>query len=356
MRKIPKAVEVKITTKDREVLERWSRSMKVEHRQRQRALMVLLADEGRSTRSIAREVGCMPRTVSTWRGRYAREGLAGLEDRPRKGKAPVYTEETNRRILALLDEPPPEGYARWSAPLLSESLGDVSDQYIWRFLRSQKIDLAGRKSWCTSKDPEFVSKAAEVVGLYMAPPENALVLAVDEKPSIQALERAQGYLKLPGGKTLTGHSHNYKRHGTTTLFAALDIATGEVTGKHYNRRRRKEFLDFMNGIVKEHKGQEIHVILDNLNTHKPKNDQWLARHKNVHFHYTPTSASWLNQVEIWFSILTAQALKGASFTSVEQLCNHINVFIQKYNEKAKPFCWTKTSVSQKGMTKCITNL
>jgi transposase len=258
--------------------------------------------------------------------------------------------------LALLDDPPPDGYARWSAPLLSEVLGDVSDQYIWRFLRRSKIDLAGRKSWCESKDPDFAAKAADIVGLYISPPENALVLSVDEKPSIQALERAQGYLKLPNGRTLTGHSHNYRRHGTTTLFAALNVGTGEVKGKHYKRRRRREFLDFMNGIVAENEGREIHVILDNLNTHKPKNGRWLARHKNVHFHYTPTSASWLNQVEIWFSILAGQALKGASFTSVPQLREHIAAFIESYNDSAKPFCWTKTSVSQKGFTKCLTDL
>jgi transposase len=153
------------------------------------------------------------------------------------------------------------------------------------------------------------------VGLYLNPPEHALVLSVDEKPHIQALERAQGWLKLPNGKALTGFQHDYKRHGTTTLFAALEVATGLVKGDHYKRRRRMEFLDFMNGIVAEHPGREIHVILDNLNTHKPKRDRWLARHKNVHFHFTPTHASWMNQVEIWFSILQSQSLTGASFTS-----------------------------------------
>lgn len=356
MKMIQTATPVEIAASDRAVLESWSRSSRVEHRLRQRARIVLLCGAGLASRAVAREVGCTPGTASVWRVRYAREGLAGLEDRPRKGKAPVYTDETDKRILAMLDSDPPEGCARWSAPLLSEALGDVSDQYIWRFLRAQKIDLARRKSWCVSQDPEFAAKAADIVGLYMAPPENALVLAVDEKPSIQALERAQGYLKLPGGKTLTGHAHNYRRHGTTTLFAALNIATGEIKGKHYKRRRRTEFLDFMNEIVSENPGREIHVILDNLNTHKPKNDRWLARHKNVHFHYTPTSASWINQVEIWFSILAGQALKGASFTSVPQLREHITAFIKRYNENAKPFLWTKTAVSQKGFTKCLTDL
>jgi len=168
-----------------------------EQRQVFRARIVLLAAEERSTRSIARELGTMPRTVSGWRGRFAREGLAGLEDRPHPGPAPKYDSATGRRILALLDKPPPNGYARWTGPLLAEALGDVHEQQVWRFLRIQKIDLSGRKSWCESNDPEFAAKAADVVGLYIAPPENAIVICVDEKPSIQALERAQGYLSSP---------------------------------------------------------------------------------------------------------------------------------------------------------------
>jgi transposase len=246
-----------------------------------------------------------------------------------------------------LDQPPPAGFARWSGPLLSRALGDVHVQQVWRVLRAHKIDLAGRKSWCESRDPEFAAKAADVVGLYVAPPENAIVICVDEKPSIQALERAQGYLKLPGGRTLTGHSHDYKRNGTSTLFAAFEVATGKVTAAHTKRRRRVEFLDFMNTIVAQYPGQEIHVVLDNLNTHKPKNDRWLARHRNVHFHFTPTRASWLNQVEIWFSILEGQSLHGASFTSVAELRAHIDAYIEAYNDTAKPFVWTKTEVHQR---------
>lgn len=356
MKPVQTAISVEISDEDRVVLEGWSRSFKVAHRLRQRAQIVLLCEQGLASRAVARKVGCTAGTASRWRVRYARDGLGGLEDRPRKGKAPTYTVATDRRLLAKLDEAPPKGYARWTAPLLSDALGDVSDQYIWRFLRAQKIDLSGRKSWCLSKDPDFAVKAADIVGLYLAPPENAIILAVDEKPSIQALERAQGYLKLPDGKTLTGQSHTYKRHGTTTLFAALNVATGKVHAKHTKRRRRKEFLAFMNDILVAYPDQEIHVILDNLNTHKPKNDRWLSRHKNVHFHFTPTSASWLNQVEIWFSILAGQSLKGASFTAVKQLRNHISDFVESYNEKAKPFCWQKTTVSQKGLTKCLTDL
>ena len=246
---------------------------------------------------------------------------------------------------AALDQTPPEGYARWTGPLLAAALDDVDVQYVWRFLRAQKIDLAGRKSSCESNDPAFVAKAADVVGLYMAPPENAIVICVDEKPSIQALERAQGYLKLPNGRALTGHSHDYKRNGTSTLFAAFEVATGKVTAAHKTRRRRIEFLDFI--IVAAHADTAIHVILDNLNTHKPRNDRWLRRHPNVHFHFTPTRASWLNQVEIWFSILQGQSLHGASFTSVKQLREHIDAFIKAYNANAYSFVWTKTKVHRR---------
>jgi transposase len=235
----------------------------------------------------------------------------------------------------------------------SRALGDIHEQYIWRFLRAQKIDLSGRKAWCESSDPEFVAKAAEIVGLYMAPPDNAVVLAVNEKPSIQALERAQGYLKLPGGRSITGQSHDYTRHGTTTLFAALDVATGQVVGRHYKRRRRIEFLDFMNQVVAAYPEREIHVVLDNLSTHKPRRDLWLARHKNVHLHYTPTHTSWLNQIEIWFSILSGRSLAGASFHSIGHLVQHIDSFIASYNETARPFAWTKSAVHQKRLKPCF---
>ena len=303
MRGIPEATVIILMAEERAELEGLARSTKAEHRLRQRARIVLLAADGVASRAIGRAVGCTTGTASKWRVRYAEKRLAGLDETGERGAEPKYTTATNKRILALLDQTPPEGYARRTGPLLAAVLDDVDVQYVWRFLRAQKIDLAGRKSWCESNDPAFVAKAADVVGLYMAPPENAIVICVDEKPSIQALERAQGYLKLPNGRALTGHSHDYRRNGTSTLFAAFEVATGKVTAAHKTRRRRIEFLDFMNDIVAAHADTAIHVILDNLNTHKPRNDCWLRRHPNVHFHFTPTRASWLNQVEIWFSIL-----------------------------------------------------
>src|ERR1700726_3990215 len=282
---IPEAREVHLSRKDRKVLEACCRSPVTIQRDLKRARIVLLAAAGRSTRSIAKEVGVQPRIVSLWRHRYADQGLEGLQDNP-----------------------PPDGFARWTGPLLAGALGDVDVQYVWRFLRSHKIDLAARKSWCESNDPNFTAKAADVVGLYVAPPAKAIVLCVDEKPSIQALERAQGYLKLPNGRALTGQSHDYRRHGTTTLFAALEVATGKIIATHSKRRRRVEFLDFMNSVTAAFPDRQLHVILDNLNTHK-KNEHWLKAHPNVHFHFTPTSASWLNQVEVWFSILQGQSLR-----------------------------------------------
>ena len=343
---VPDAIEVRLKPKERAELEARLRASTTEQRQLLRIRIVLEAAEGTATREIARELDTTPTTVSLWRGRFAREGLDGLEDLPRSGAPPIYDEVTDKRIRAVLDEPPPAGFARWNGPLIAEALGDVDVQYVWRSLRKQKIDLGGRKSWCESTDPEFAAKAADVVGLYMAPPKNAIVLCIDEKPSIQALERAQGYLKLPNGRALTGHSHDYKRHGTTTLFAAFEVATGKVQAAHKKRRRRKEFLDFMGEVVAAYPKRRLKVILDNLNTHK-KNEDWLARHPLVAFHYTPTRASWSNQVEGWFSILQGQSLTGASFTSVEQLKEHIDAFIERYNENAEPFVWTKSKVHQR---------
>jgi transposase len=343
---VPKATEIRLDRKTRRQLEGWLRASTTEQRMVRRARIVLLAADGWASRAIARKVGVMTGVVSVWRTRFAASGIDGLKDKPRPGAKPIYTEATGKRILTVLDQPVPKGRARWTCELIADALGDVDVNYVRRFLRKQKIDLAGRKSWCESNDPEFAAKAADVVGLYMAPPRNAIVICVDEKPSIQALERAQGYLKLPNGRALTGHSHDYKRHGTSTLFAAFEVATGKVKAAHKKRRRRKEFLDFMDEVVAAYPRSRLEVILDNLNTHK-KNEQWLARHPKVKFHYTPTRASWLNQVEGWFSILQGQSLTGTSFTSVEQLRQHIDAFIETYNEDAEPFAWTKSKVHQR---------
>ena len=283
----------------------------------ERAQIILACNEGLATEEIARKLGTRPARVSKWRQRFAKHRMEGLEDAQRSGKPAQYDEATEKRVLEQLDQPPPSGYSQWNGPLLSKALGDVSKDQVWRVLRSHDIQLQRRRSWCISTDPEFGPKAADVVGLYLNPPENAIVICVDEKPSIQALERAQGYLRLPNGQAVNGFSHCYTRHGTTTLFAALEVATGLVKVGHYRRRRRREFLDFMNTIVGDNAGRQIHVILDNLNTHKPKCDRWLQRHPSVHFHFIPTYSSWLNLVECWFSLLSRHALRGLSVNSPE---------------------------------------
>jgi len=323
------------------------RAATTEQRLALRAKIILAAAEGQATQDIAVALGQRPATVSKWRLRFSQGGIAALQDEPRPGRPAQYGERDQLRVLALLDQDPPSGYAEWNGRLLAKALGDVSADYVWEVLRSYGTSLRQRHSWCVSTDPEFVAKAADITGLYLDPPENAVFICVDEKPSIQALERAQGYLRLPNGRAITGFAHEYKRHGTTTLFAALEVASGLVSAGHYKRRRRRELLDFMNEIVRGYPPDaQLHVILDNLNTHKPKHDRWLARHPNVHFHYTPTHASWLNQIEIWFSILSRQALKGRSFTSPRQLRQAISQYIEAYNQDAAPFEWKKAVVHQ----------
>ena len=351
-----KATPIVLTDAEERELKAIVRAPTSAQRAVRRSRVVLLAAAGRGTAAIAAELDTTPAWVSRWRQRYARERLAGLADQPRSGAPARYDANTEKRVLAKLDEPPPAGWAQWTGPTLAAALGDVSDDQVWRVLRRHGISLARRRSWCISTDPQFAAKAADIVGLYLDPPENAVVLAVDEKPSIQALERAQGWLKLPNGRALTGFSHEYERHGTTTLFAALEIATGQVQAGHYQRRRRVEFLDFMNQVVAAHPHQTLHVVLDNLNTHKPKHDRWLARHPQVQLHFTPTHASWLNLCECWFSILSRRALRGASFTSPRQVRDAIDRFVQAYNPTAAPFEWTKREVRPAGPKKYYSQL
>jgi len=339
------ATPVTLTDDERATLESWVRTHSTEQRFAFRARVVLAAASGEGSASIARREGVRLNTVSTWRKRFSSQGLPGLQDERRSGRPETYGVEAELRILGLLDEPPPVGYGSWNGKLLAEALGDIPADQVWRILRRNGIQLQRRRSWCISTDPEFAPKAAEIVGLYLDPPENAIVLCVDEKPHIQALERAQGYLRLPNGTAVRGQNHEYKRHGTSTLFAAFEVHTGKlVQGMHAQRRRREEFLEFMNSIVAVYPTEEVHVVLDNLNTHKPKHDRWLARHPNVHLHYTPTHASWLNQVEVWFSILSRQALKHSSFRSVAELLKRIDDFIVAYNRNAKPFAWRAREV------------
>ena len=336
-------------------LERLSRSRSGEVRIAERARIVMACLQGKRNDVVARETGLRPNTVGQWRRRFAVLGIAGLRDAPRSGKPAKYGVELRDRILAQLEFSPPEGMLSWDGGSLALALG-VSDDAVWRVLRKQGIQLQRHRSWCVSTDPEFAAKAADVIGLYLNPPQNALVLSVDEKPSIQALERTRGYVQTSSGKIVQGLKSTYKRHGTVNLFAALEVATGAIRGKTTQTKKRADFQAFMDEVIEDQPaGRQIHVILDNLNTHK-KNDDWLAAHPNVTFHFTPTSASWLNQVEIWFGIFQRKTLNNASFRSIEQLTKAIHDFTAAYNKNAAPFVWRKREVRGAQLRNTIVNL
>ena len=321
----------------------------------ERAQIILGCLAGKRVKEVARACHTRPNTVIKWRQRFAQQGLAGLRDAPRPGAKRVYGEDFRKRVLALWEQPPPPGQASWDGPAVAATV-QGSVHAVWRVLRQQGICLQRQRSWCVSTDKEFAAKAADIVGLYLDPPAKAIVLSVDEKPSIQALERKTGYGETDSGKIVRAYKSTYKRHGTLNLFAALRVATGEVKTAFTQRKRRKEFLQFMDEIVEEALSeQELHVILDNYCTHK-KCDAWRAQHPNVHFHFTPTSASWLNQVEIWFGILSRKALCGLSAKSTAELRQAIAAFIVAYGKHAKPFKWRKREVKGSQLRNTIVNL
>ena len=341
--------------KDRGTIEEWANSRTLEARLVERARIIKGCLAGASVTQIAKELGIRPNTVIEWRGRFDERGIEGLYDRARSGKPRRYDETFRDRVLKTLEQPPPKGQAKWDGAALAEQLG-VSDDAVWRVLRKEGICLARQRSWCVSTDPEFTSKASDIVGLYLNPPEKALVISIDEKPSIQALERATGYVCTSNGKIVQGLKSTYKRHGTLNLFAALNVATGAIHAQTTKLKRRVEFVAFMDQLLSElPAGKEIHVILDNYCIHK-RNEAWLAAHPNVTFHFTPTSASWLNQVEIWFGILSRKALKGASFRNIDQLRAAIEAFIEAYQPRAKPFVWRKREVKGSQLKNTIVNL
>jgi transposase len=350
-----KARVLSCSPEDRKGLEEWSRSRTLELRLVERAKIILKSLDGLSIAQVAADIKIRPNTVIEWRGRFEKKGIAGLHDLPRSGKPVRYGAEFRKQVLATLEQPPPPGLAKWDGPAVAKAM-DCSVHAVWRVLRRQGVCLSRQRSWCVSTDPEFIPKAADIVGLYLNPPENALVISVDEKPSIQALERSTGYVQTDNGKIVRGFKSTYKRHGTLNLFAALEVATGSVHTQTTRQKRRVEFLEFMDGLIAElPTDKEIHVILDNYCIHK-RNEPWLAAHQNVFFHFTPTSASWLNQVEIWFGILSRKALRGASFKDVKHLRQGIEAFIAAYKITAKPFMWRKRDVRGSQLKNTIINL
>jgi transposase len=350
-----KAQPITCNEEQRKGLEQLARSRTKPRQQVERALMVLGCLEGSQVKEVAVRCHTRPNTVIKWRQRFAKQGMDGLRDAPRAGAKRVYDQAFRNRVLATLEKPAPAGQAAWDGPALAALLNSSKDA-VWRVLRKEGICLQRQRSWCVSTDKQFAAKAADIVGLYLNPPEKALVISVDEKPSIQALERKRGYVQTDSGKIVQAFKSTYKRHGTLNLFAALHVATGQVKAKRTKTKKRDDFLSFMEEVAAECPEQsELHVILDNYCTHK-RCDAWLEKHPRVHFHYTPTSASWLNQVEIWFGILTRKALRAASFNSVEELSAAIESFVAAYNPTAKPFKWRKREVRGSQLRNTIVNL
>jgi transposase len=330
---------------DRVRLARLVRSSTVRAGLAQRARIVLLAADGVSNTEISRRLGLSRPTVIDWRSRYERDGMAGLDDDPRSGRPRTID---RAEIIAVTLSPPPRklGVTHWSSRLLAGHL-KIGNATVARAWRDYGVAPWRAETFKFSTDPELVAKVVDVVGLYLAPPENAIVLCVDEKSQIQALDRTAPLLPMRSGSP-EQRTHDYVRHGTTTLFAALDIATGKVTGQVQARHRHQEFLRFLRQVERAYPddgtGLELHLVMDNYAAHKRVEIRdWLAAHPRVRVHFTPTSASWLNMVEIWFGIIERQAIRRGTFRSVKELNAKIRAFIDGWNGRAHPFIWTKTA-------------
>jgi transposase len=308
----------------------------------QRARIVLLAADGVSNTEIAARVGVSRQTVVSWRSRYVRRGIAGLHDEARPGRPRLVDHD---RIITETLKPPPKklGVTHWSSRLLAARLG-VANSTIARAWRDYGVQPWRAETFKFSTDPQLVAKVTDVVGLYLAPPENAIVLCVDEKSQIQALDRTAPILPMQPGLA-ERRSHDYVRHGTTTLFAALEIATGKVTAACQPRHRHQEFLRFLKQVAKTYPDRELHLVMDNYATHKrPEIRDWLDTNPRVQVHFTPTSGSWLNLVEVWFGIIERQTIRRGTFRSVKDLNTKIRTFIDNWNDnRAHPFVWTKTA-------------
>jgi transposase len=312
----------------------------------ERARIVLLASQGVPAAAIAERVGCSRPTVLLWRDRYATAGLPGLEDEPRAGRPRTLPSRLEQRIIAATLAGPPAslGVTHWSSRLLARRLG-VSHVTVTRVWRAYGLKPHRTETFKVCTDPELEAKITDIVGLYLHPPEGAVVLCVDEKSQIQALERTQPILPLRPGLPERA-THDYVRHGTATLFAALEVATGRVTDRTFERHRHEEFLAFLKQVAKTYPRRELHIVLDNYGTHThPAVKDWLEKHSRIHLHFTPKGASWLNLVEVFFSIITRQAIRRGSFTSVRDLMRAIRRFIDAWNDRCEPFVWTRDAAS-----------
>lgn len=335
--------EISLDEEDRATLERWARGRTVSHQLVQRAKAILLCATGLSSPEVAEQLRLHKCTVSKWRNRFADGGIGNIHDKSRPNTDRKIQDEKVEEIIRTTLDTTPAGQTHWSTRQLSKKLG-VSQSSVSRIWRAFKLQPHRQGTFTLSTDEFFVEKVRDVVGLYMNKPDNAVVLCVDEKSQIQALERLQPVLPMVFGQ-LNRKTPGYLRHGTTTLFAALDITTGKVIGKCYPKHRAIEFKKFLNTINRSvPKHLDIHIIMDNYATHStPEIQRWLACHKRFHFHFTPTYSSWLNQVERWFALLTERALKHGVHRSTQQLESAIRAFLKAHNENPKPFVWKKNA-------------
>jgi transposase len=328
----------------REALQVLARSQTAPHRQVQRAEALLLAGDGVANTQIAQRVGVKAATVRAWRSRFTEEGLAKLgRVRAGRGRKSTIPQSKIEEIVELTRNGKPEGHTHWSCRTMAAQVG-VSPATVQRVWAARGLKPHLIKTFKLSNDPRFEEKLIDVVGLYLAPPDNAIVLCLDEKSSVQALDRTQPSLPMVKGRAAT-MTHDYKRNGTTTLFAALDVLTGMVIGQCLPRHRHEEFLRFLRTIDRETpKGLQVHLICDNYTTHKhPDVQTWLVKHPRFHMHFTPTSSSWLNLVERWFRELTDKALRRGVFHSVPDLIAKIEDYLAAHNNDPKPFVWTATA-------------
>jgi putative transposase len=321
----------------------WPGGRKIERRLARRAEVILAAATGQSVAAAAAASGLSPQACSKWRCRFETERLDGLRDRPRSGRPPTIAPATRLAVIGRATEAPPGGRTRWSQRQLASAVG-ISPASVNRVLKGSDLKPHKTEYWCgRSPDPEFAAKQAAIVGLYLDPPSGALVLSIDEKSQIQALDRTQPELPLSPGRPrrLTA---TYKRHGTTCLLAALSIATGTIEARCLDRTTHQEFLAFLKHLYRKHPGRELHIILDNLSVHKHAAVlAWAERRRRLHLHFTPTYASWLNQIEIWFRILTKAVIRDGVWRSKAQLVAQIMAYIEDYNAtRAHPCRWTYT--------------
>jgi transposase len=340
----PKLEPLVLSDDERRVLEGWARRRKTAQALALRSRIVLACAGGAGVSAVAAELGVSRTTAGKWRSRFLEARLEGLSDEPRPGRPRTVTDEHVEKVItATLEQAPPGGDTHWSTRSMARSAG-MSQSAVSRIWRAFGLKPHIIQTWKLSTDPQFIDKVRDVVGLYMSPPENALVLCVDEKSQIQALDRTAPCLPmLP--TTPARMTHDYVRNGTTSLFAAFDLASGSVIAQPYRRHRHQEFLRFLkliDGAVP--KALDLHLVLDNYATHKtPEIQKWLLKHPRFRLHFTPTSSSWLNLVERWFAELTNRKLRRSAHRSVTELETGIRTWINEWNKNPKPFVWTKTA-------------